>query len=298
VALFLWAIAALGNSAYTATGQTTAVWSLLIGCVTAGGVLCALLSVFCFTSSYMSRNLQIVSLIDTVIVALAILGMAWVSIFRPSQLTHGNVTATTVMFLAIAVCDLTVVALGLILFMRARRTAGSMFVWVLGGTVALLITDAAAAYMSATGGIDNFSGVWSARFAGYLLFGLGALRARPAPKLQPSRATLPTYLEVLFPYPLVIVATLFSVLNAIVNGDVSSVFGVRVAILSLLMVRQIITVIQNLSMIRVLSAEADVLHGYFAQDPGVLAASSEGAVARYLGPEFLAEGSVTGTRVR
>jgi len=298
VALFLWAIAALGNTAYTVTGQTTQAWSLLIGGVTAAGVVVALFSIFCFTSSYISRSLQIVSLIDSVIVALAILGVAWVSVLRPSQLTHGSVTATTVMFMAILVCDLAVTALALILFMRSRHLGGSIFIWILGGSVALLITDAAVAYMSATGGIDSFSGVWSARFAAYLLFGLGALRARPAPKLQPSRATLPTYFEVLFPYPMVVVATLFSVANAIISGDVSSAFGLRIAVLALLIVRHVITVIQNLSMLHVLSAEADVLHGYFAQDPGVLVASSEAAVTRRLGPEFLAQGTVTGIRVQ
>jgi hypothetical protein len=267
LALLLWATAALGNIAYTVTGQSADRWSLMIGSVVAAGTLCALAAMFSFTATYVSRNLQVVGLIDSVIVALSCFGAAWLAFLHPVRGSHGFTFGPATMFMLTAGGDFALVALGLILAKRASHPGGTVFAWVLGGAVALTITDTAVAYMSAHGGLNSLSGVWSARFAAYALFGLGAIRSRPAPKLALARATLPNDFEVLFPYPVLVLSTGFSVINAVATGDVSNfVFGMGVVILALLIIRHIITVMQNLSMLRVLDAEAEVLQGYFAHE--------------------------------
>ncbi len=110
---------------------------------------------------------------------------------------HGNDLKQT-LSLAYPAADVVMVSLVIILFARAGRRSRASLALVMAGLVAFAVADSAFAYMTE---VNNYSNpvLDTGWVAGYLLIGLGALRAVTAPSTEAAEPRVTT-LSLVAPY--------------------------------------------------------------------------------------------------
>ena len=160
------------------------------------------------------------SVLDGCIIAGSILFASWATVLGPLfHAHHGSVFKQT-LALAYPGGDVVMVSLVVILFARAGRRSRLSLALVMAGLVAFAIADSAFAYMTE---INNYSNAvldtgW---VAGYLLIGLGAVRAVYAPSTEAaeSRVTTLTLVAPYVPVLAVLIVTAVELLRGRRFGD-------------------------------------------------------------------------------
>jgi diguanylate cyclase (GGDEF)-like protein/PAS domain S-box-containing protein len=156
--------------------------------------------------------------------------------------------------LAYPIADVVVAAVALFVLLRAERGRRMTIFLMAGGLLSLAVADSAFAYLTlsdsyATGGVIDAAGD-----IGYLLIALAALRHDPSAP-RPERNDESRF-GLVFPYAAVIGAVVVAGLRKAQTGSVGRVlFWGTLAIVLLVVFRQLITLLDNYSLTRNLEAK-------------------------------------------
>ena len=142
---------------------------------------------------------RVQGILDGCIIAGSMVFASWATILGPLYEQHQGGAFKQTLSLAYPASDVVMVSLVIILMARAGRRGRASLVLVMAGIVAFAIADSAFAYLTELNNYSNGSVLDTGWVAGYLLIGLGALRAVYAPSTEAAEARVTT-LSQLAPY--------------------------------------------------------------------------------------------------
>jgi hypothetical protein len=124
---------------------------------------------------------------------------SWATVLGPLYREHQGGALKQALSLAYPASDVVMVSLVVILLARAGRRGRASLGLVMAGIVAFAIADSAFAYMTELNNYSNGTILDTGWVAGYLLIGLGALRAVYAPSTEAAEPSVTT-LSLVAPY--------------------------------------------------------------------------------------------------
>jgi len=210
-----------------------------------------------FYSSASARTTsQLRTLLDGSIIAGALLFVSWATVLGPSYSQATGGFTEKAIGLAYPISDIVMGSIVLLLLPRASRRSRVALLLVGGGILANTVSDSVFTYLQLA---NSYSGTSNAVDAGWVLgfamIGLGALWAATHPsKLRQDDERI-TRVDAFMPYGLVAVAGAVAVIAMIRNGDLETFLlwdGLLVVVL--LVVRQLITIIEDLRLNQTLEA--------------------------------------------
>jgi len=219
----------------------------------------AIAGLMLYSSASSRTTSQLRTLLDGSIIAGALLFVSWATVLGPSytQATGGFVEKA--IGLAYPVSDIVMGSIVLLLLPRASRGSRVALLLVGGGILANTGSDSAFTYLQLA---NTYSGISNAIDAGwvlgYAMIGLGALWAASHPsrlRLEDERINR---VDAFMPYGLVAVAGAVAVTAMIRNGDLETFLlwdGLLVVVL--LVVRQLITIMEDLRLNQTLEARVE-----------------------------------------
>jgi len=161
------------------------------------GFLCAVplavAGLLLFPSSPRRAADRVQGILDGCIIAGSMLFASWATVLGPLYHQHQGGALKQTLSLAYPSSDVVMVSLVVILLARAGSRGRSSLALVMAGIVAFAIADSAFAYMTELNNYSNGTILDTGWVAGYLLIGLGALRAVYAPfsdEAEPRVTTL------------------------------------------------------------------------------------------------------------
>jgi len=172
-----------------------------VGYLVAVPLACAALLLF--PGSPRARH-RILGLLDGCIIATSLLFASWATILGPLYRAHHGGVLKQVLSLAYPMSDVVMMSLVIILIARVGQQARMSVGLVMAGVVAFAMADSAFSYMTEVNNYGSGTFLDTGWVAGYLLIGLGALRAMTSP----SRDVVPaqdTSISLVVPYVPVLV---------------------------------------------------------------------------------------------
>lgn len=192
---------------------------------------------------------RIRTVLDALIVGISLLFVAWAtflgSLYRASE---GSVLEQTI-GLAYPIADVVVASAAIFVVARARPGRRTTLVLLAAGLLSLAVADSAFAYLTLNDEYATGLPIDAAWDIGYLLIALAALRHDPSVP-RPERSDERS-IGVLFPYVPVIVAVVLAGIRKVETGTVGMLlFWGLIAIVLLVVVRQFVTLLDNLALTR------------------------------------------------
>jgi hypothetical protein len=167
------------------------------------GFLCAVplavAGLLLFPSSPRRAADRVQGILDGCIIAGSMLFASWATVLGPLYREHQGGALKQALSLAYPASDVVMVSLVVILLARAGRRGRASLGLVMAGIVAFAIADSAFAYMTELNNYSNGTILDTGWVAGYLLIGLGALRAVYAPSTEAAEPSVTT-LSLVAPY--------------------------------------------------------------------------------------------------
>ena len=118
------------------------------------------------------------------IIAGSMLFASWVTVLGPLYRTHHGSLLKQTLSLAYPASDVVMVSLVIILFARAGKQGRGSLALVMAGLIAFAVADSAFSYLTEVNNYGIGSFLDTGWVAGYLLIGLGALRAVYMPSTE------------------------------------------------------------------------------------------------------------------
>ena len=175
---------------------------------------------------------RVEGILDGCIIAGSVLFASWATVLGPLFNVHHGSALKQTLSLVYPAADVFMVSLVIILFARAGRRSRASLVLVMAGLVAFAIADSAFAYMTEA---NNSSGpvLDTGWVAGYLLIGLGALRAVYAPSTEAAEPRVTT-LSLVAPYVPVLAVLMVTAVGLLGGRRLGTVDWIMVLSLALL----------------------------------------------------------------
>ena len=194
------------------------------------------------------------TLLDAAVVAGSMVLIAWATFLGPLYRANSGTLLEQTISLAYPIADVVIAGIVLLVVVRAQ-TGRRMTLGLLAlGLLALAVADSGFAYLTTIESYETGGSIDAAWDIGYLLIALAAIRHDPAiprPERAEDRRT-----GVLLPYAAVILAIVLAAYRRLEEGALGAVmfWGVLV-VLTLVIIRQLITLLDNLSLTRNLEAK-------------------------------------------
>jgi diguanylate cyclase (GGDEF)-like protein/PAS domain S-box-containing protein len=214
----------------------------------------AALAMLVLPVSSMPLRSRVRTALDALIVGASLMFVAWATFLGALYRASEGSLPEQVIGLAYPIADVVVAAVALFVVLRAAPGRRMTIVLLGAGLVSLAVADSAFAYLTltdsyATGGAID--AIWD---VGYLLIALAAIRHDPSgPRLErndDSRFSL------VFPYAAVILAVFVAGLRKVQTGSTGRVlFWLTLTIVVLVVLRQLITLLDNYSLTRNLESK-------------------------------------------
>jgi hypothetical protein len=170
-----------------------------------------------FPSTPQRASDRVLGILDGCIIAGSMLFASWVTVLGPLFSQHQGSALKQTLSLAYPASDVIMVSLVIILFARAGTQGRGSLVLVMAGLVAFAVADSAFSYLTAVNSYGNGSFLDTGWVAGYLLIGLGALRAVYTPSTEAHAPRVST-LSLMAPY-VPVLAVLMVTAVQIIRGD-------------------------------------------------------------------------------
>ena len=201
------------------------------------GFLCAVplavAGLLLFPSSPRRAADRIQGVLDGCIIAGSILFASWATVLGPLYNQHQGGVLKQTLSLAYPASDVVMVSLVVILLARAGRRGRVSLGLVMAGLVAFAIADSAFAYMTQLNNYSNGTILDTGWVAGYLLIGLGALRAVYAPSTEAAEPRVTT-LTLVAPYVPVLAVLAVTAVELLLGHRLGSVDWIMVFALAVL----------------------------------------------------------------
>ncbi len=193
------------------------------------------------------------TILDGLMVAGALL-CTWVAVLGPLFRAGGETVLTQVVSLAYPIGDVVVITIVVYTWLRARQLSRrlSLSLPLVGsGLVAFAVADWGFAYLTTAGMYSSGSLIDFGWFAGFTLMLLAAVVPAPREASADEQEAVSHPLGNLLPYAAVLAALLTSVLDLLRSGQTDLVVSwSRTLIITLLVLRQILTLLENYALTR------------------------------------------------
>lgn len=189
------------------------------------------------------------TLLDGLIIAASLLVVSWVTVLGPTYRSASEEFLKKAIGLAYPLGDLALISLVAFLAIRTLRGGRTSLALLGGGVLALAIADSGFAYLTLHNLYTSGQLLDTGWFAGYLLIALAALKQGPMTSKRPvERASLA---GIVLPYGAVLVAITVAALTLVLKRNLDPfVFWNSIAIALLVTARQLLTLLENLSLSR------------------------------------------------
>jgi diguanylate cyclase (GGDEF)-like protein/PAS domain S-box-containing protein len=192
---------------------------------------------------------RIRTVLDALIIGISILYVAWATFLGPLYHASEGTMIEQVIGLAYPIADVVLTAVAVFVVVRARSGRRTTLVLLALGVLALAIADSAFAYLTLSDDYATGLPIDAAWDIGYLLIALAAIRHDPSGP-RPER-TDERSLAVLLPYVAVAVAVVFAGVRKTTEGTVGQmIFWGMLAIFFLVLARQLLTLLDNVALLR------------------------------------------------
>jgi hypothetical protein len=192
--------------------------------------------------------------LDGLVIAAAVLMVSWETLLGPLFLAGSGTMLERVLVLAYPVSDVVTISLVIFLLAGSRSATRAPLLLVGGGLTAIAVSDSLFAYLTQSDAYTQGGLVDTGWFLGYLLVMLGALlpeRRRPAVE---SRAQASW--TVVLPYLPVLAAGGLTAYELLLGRRIDAFLGMlTVALIVLVVVRQLMAVLENLALARALESK-------------------------------------------
>jgi len=215
-----------------------------------GAVPLAVAGLLLFPSSPRRAADRIQGILDGCIIAGSMLFASWATVLGPLYNQHQGGALKQTLSLAYPVSDVVMVSLVVILLARAGRRGRASLGLVMAGIVAFAIADSAFAYMTELNNYSNGTILDTGWVAGYLLIGLGALRAVYAPTTEAAEPRVTT-LTLVAPYVPVLAVLAVTAVELLLGHRLGSVDWIMVFALALLVLgRHVLSLWERAALVR------------------------------------------------
>jgi hypothetical protein len=176
---------------------------------------------------------RVQGILDGCIIAGSMLFASWVTVLGPLDRTHHGSVLKQTLSLAYPASDVVMVSLVIILFARAGKQGRGSLVLVMAGLIAFAVADSAFSYLTEVNSYGIGSFLDTGWVAGYLLIGLGALRAVYMPSTEAAESRVTT-LSLVAPYVPVLAVLVVTAVETILGHRLESVGWIMVLALAVL----------------------------------------------------------------
>jgi hypothetical protein len=203
-----------------------------------------------FPSSPSRAADRVQGILDGCIIAGSMLFASWATVLGPLYRQHQGGALKQTLSLAYPASDVVMVSLVVILLARAGRRGRASLGLVMAGIVAFAIADSAFAYMTELNNYSNGTILDAGWVAGYLLIGLGALRAVYAPSTEAAEPSVTT-LSLLAPYVPVLAVLAVTSVELLLGRRLGIVDWIMVFVLALLVLgRHVLSLWERAALVR------------------------------------------------
>jgi diguanylate cyclase (GGDEF)-like protein/PAS domain S-box-containing protein len=197
------------------------------------------------------------AVLDGLLIAGSLLLVSWVLVLRPLIDAGGDTPLALVIGLAYPLGDVVVVTIVLFMLAHFRHAGRAPMPLALVGTglVTFAVSDSGFAYVTLTGSYSSGAVIDLGWFVGFMLILLAARKPPPAGEPAETGPVNGRPLGVLLPYLAVLAAVGISTLDLARTGETDAFVSWNRSVIILLMVgRQVLTLLENLSLTRHLEA--------------------------------------------
>ena len=207
------------------------------------------------------------SIVDGLIIAAALLSVSWATVLGAVYHAGGG-PLVTALGLAYPISDVVIMTMLVIVVIRAPRRGRLPLLLLTAGLAAAALADSTFAYETASNSFGHGSVLDTGWVAGYLLIALAALSAWERPLERVADSPAPSFNRRLLPYLPVAVATVMAVDVEVHGGQPDRfLFATLVALVVLVLARQVLTLRDNDHLVRRIGAREAQLQHRATHDP-------------------------------
>ncbi|HVH65448.1 MAG TPA: EAL domain-containing protein [Candidatus Acidoferrum sp.] len=197
------------------------------------------------------------TVLDGLLIAGSLLIVSWSTVLAAVYQTASENTLTKLISLAYPAGDVVIGTMLVIVAMRVPRAIRLPLFLLAGGLISNLLADSSFAYFTATNTYGSGNPVDAGWAAGYLLIAIAGWYGATTPELAAVAPGPPGRIGLLLPYAPVAVGALVAGIDELRPGDLDQiVFWTLLAIVALVVLRQFLTLTDNLALNRQLEANA------------------------------------------
>jgi diguanylate cyclase (GGDEF)-like protein/PAS domain S-box-containing protein len=216
--------------------------------------------VLCFPSAPSRATSMARTILDGVLIAGSLFLISWSSVLGTVYRSGSGNLVADLIGLAYPISDVVIGTMVIILAARTPRDVRLPLFLLAGGLVANLLADSGFAYLTTTNTYGPGSAIDSGWAAGYFLIAIAAWQAASTPALSAIPASPPGRWRLLLPYAPVAAASVVAAIQEVRPGDLDPVvFWTLLAVIALVIIRQFLTLNDNLALNRQLEANAEAL---------------------------------------
>src|SRR5438309_3416707 len=220
----------------------------------------AIAGVLCFPSAPSRLTSLARTILDGLLIAGSLLIVSWATVLGTVYRGGSDSIWAQLISLAYPTSDVVIATMIIILAARAPRTTRLPLYLLAGGLLANLLADSGFAYLTTSSQYGAGSVVDVGWAAGYLLIAIAALRAASTPALLAAQSGPPGRVGLLLPYLSVAAAAVVAAIQEARPGDLDPViFWTLLIVIVLVVIRQFLTLNDNLALNRALEANAAAL---------------------------------------
>ena len=220
----------------------------------------AIAGVLCFPSAPSRVASQARTILDGLLIAGSLLIISWATVLGVVYRSGSDSRLAQWISLAYPAGDVVIATMIIILAARAPRVARLPLYLLAGGLFANLLADSGFAYLTTTNTYGAGSVVDAGWAAGYLLIAIAAFCSTWIPALPAAQAGPPGRMRLLLPYVPVAAAALVAAVEELQPRALDPViFWSLLVVIALVVVRQFLTLNDNLALNRELEANAEAL---------------------------------------
>jgi diguanylate cyclase (GGDEF)-like protein/PAS domain S-box-containing protein len=230
-----------------------------------GAVPLAAAGLLSFPSTLNRVASRVGSVLDGVLVAGSLLFVSWSTVLGPIYRAHHVGMLRELLSMAYPAGDVILISLVVVLGTHTQRSSRAGLSMVMIGIVCFSIADSSFAYLTQASNYANGNVLDTGWVAGYLLIGLGAVRAvadgrghslEPYPEAAESERV--TMTSVLVPYALVALAGVVATVRLVQGRPLGAFLTLEgLVLIAVLSVTQIVTLIENVALNRRLHAKVE-----------------------------------------
>ena len=204
---------------------------------------------------------------DGLLIAGGLLLISWHTVLAAIVASPADTALGQGISLAYPICDVIVVTVLAIMWSRASSGSRTPILLITAGLGLIAVADSTFAYEQAQNSFGSGSVIDLGWVAGYLVVGLGALYALNRP-VGSRQATIPRWRNALFPYLPLPVVVAFAVQERIADGYINLfTLSIGLALFVLVLLRQGLSVRENVGLLRLLAANESELNHRAEHDP-------------------------------